>query len=105
MKPHKYADLLRYAADNADALFKSKTFEQEYVEGNFMPVSIESVLANQSYNDWQIYKEPVTEAVWYFKLSDSTAINPYKGEPTLGQNWFMKITYVDGVPTKSEFAE
>ena len=101
MTQHKYADLLRYAADNADAKFVSDTCNNIIGYKDTYPIT--NVL-NTEFNDWQIYKEPVTETVWYYKLSNATAIYPYKSAPDL-EPWFMKITYIDGKPTKTEFAE
>jgi hypothetical protein len=97
MKPHKYAELLRYAADNADARFMSETYRENYRGYVF---TIEKVILNTHINDWEIYKEPVTEVCYYrHRLRDFIRF-----EPDL-ENWDMKITYIDGKPTKAEFAE
>lgn len=102
MTQHKYADLLRYAADNADAKFMSETYNERYGNGDNIE-EIYVVLRHDDYDDWQIYKEPVTETVWYWQ-DDKGAIWPFVDKPELVK-WFMKITYVDGKPTKAEFAD
>lgn len=101
MTKHKYADLLRYAADNADALFTSNLYSEAYDESN-KPATIYIVLSYVGFDDWQIYKEPVTETIWYYRTGGE--LIPYEGAPDL-EFWFMKITYIDGKPTKAEFAE
>jgi hypothetical protein len=100
MTQHKYAELLRYAADNADARFSSDTCNNIMGYKDTYPIA--NVL-NTELDDWQIYKEPVTETVWYRKIFDGNLIT-IEGTPDL-ESWFMKITYVGGVPTKAEFAE
>jgi hypothetical protein len=100
MTPHKYAELLRYAADNADARFTSENQVKKYGDWVSKPVTIEVVLENKDFDDWQIYKEPVTEVCYYrHRVKDFIRI-----EPDL-EKWDMKITYIDGKAQKAEFSE
>lgn len=101
MEAHKYAELLRYAADNADALFISELYEEAFAERKRSPTKIGSVISYAGFDDWRIFNEPVIEVIWYFMHSDKTMCQTMPGV----DNWFMKITYIDGKPNKAEFAE
>jgi hypothetical protein len=98
MTQHKYAELLRYAADNADARFTSYLYDYD---GGDYRCPIASVLMHSQYDDWKIYKEPCKKVEWYYKDDYGNLIR--YATPDL--NWYAKITYVDGKPTKTEFAE
>lgn len=104
MTPHKYAELLIYAAGNADARFTSVEFSEFNEDSENSQYGIETVTLHSDFNDWQIYKEPVTETVWYWRTEAHNLLR-YDDAPVLPQKWFMKITYIDGKPTNPVFSE
>lgn len=66
MTEHKYANLLRYAANNADARFISKKFNETHGYDSKKTFCIETACINFGWGDWEIYAESKDEVSYDF---------------------------------------
>lgn len=82
---HKHAELLHYAAENADARFTCVQY------GN---ANIHAVLSSP-HCDWHIVKQPVVEVRYYrYEIIKSDLTTGYV--ECCSDNWNMRITITDG---------
>lgn len=86
---HPQADLLIYAAENADAQF--------YCEGWYESSDINRVIRNPELN-WKIHPKTITKWQWAYQIDNEVWVitkNHYLEFPdlTTGSNKFNKLTF------------
>ncbi len=104
MAQHKYAHLLKIAAENSEAKFISKQFNKNFDHAEGSNFSINTVLTAEFYDDWQEYKEP--ELTYQYYQLFITRTGCFYKQISLDfesqVQWDLKITLKDGLAINAE---
>ena len=93
MTEHKYANLLRYSANNADARFISKKFNETHGYDSKKTFCIETACINFGWGDWEISVEPQDKVSYdYVRVGKYETLDAAKARMPYENSCVLKIT-------------